>query len=88
MNINNSELQFLVNLCNHLELFACTVHEAKELKKLTDKLIKQREDKRESTRKIVANKRKTDKTYGRSKKEIEMFERRKANEVNRNNQKG
>lgn len=87
MNINNSELEFLVNLGKQLELFACTQHEAKELKKLTDELTARREKKRESTRKTVANKRKTDKTYGRSKEEIETFERRKANEANRSNKK-
>ena len=87
MNINNNELEFLVNLGNQLKLFACTAHEARELKKLTDKLIERREKKRESTRKTVANKRKTDKTYGRSKEEIETFERRKANEANRSDKK-
>ena len=87
MNINNGELEFLIRLGNTLSMFEYTQYEAKELKKLTDKLIVKREKLRESTRKIVAKKREADKTYGRSKKEIEMFERRKSNEINRNDKK-
>lgn len=76
MYISNSDLDFLVGLEKTLGLYEYTQHEAKKLKKLTDKLIANRDKRRESIRNTVAKKRKADKTYGRSKKEIETIERR------------
>lgn len=68
MYINNKDLEFLIELENELGCDESWSNRVKKLWKLNEKLIKQREENNKKTRKIIAEKRKTDKNYARSKK--------------------
>ena len=68
MNINNSELEFLIKLADELYMDDSHRDSASRLTEITAKLIHQREVKNEHTRVAIAEKRKTDKNYARSKK--------------------
>ena len=81
MQINNADLDYLIELESKLSAAESWAYDANKLKKLNEKLIKQRDKKREDIRKYVNEKRKTDKTYGRSKTEIERIKRNEFNHI-------
>ena len=67
MYINNKDLEFLIELENELgceESWSDRVH---RLWELNERLIKQKRETNEKTRKYIAEKRKIDKNYARKK---------------------
>ena len=68
MNINNSELEFLIKLVDELYMDDGHRDSASRLIEITEKLAHQRAVRNEHTRVAIAEKRKTDKNYARSKK--------------------
>lgn len=81
MTLNNADLDYLIELENKLSAAESWACDANKLKKLNEKLIKQRDKKREDIRKYVNKKRKVDKTYGRSKAEKERIKRNEFNHI-------
>lgn len=67
MYINNKDLEFLIELENELGCDESWSDRVKQLWKLNEKLIKQRESGNKKAREAIAEKRKTDKNYARSK---------------------
>ena len=76
MNINNNDLEFLIHLGNKLSKQENWSEDVQKLLKLNEKLIIQRKKSRERIKTYIGEKRKTDKTYGRSKQEIERINKR------------
>ena len=70
VNIKKDEIQFLSNLVPKLES-AGLEKESKELSVIVERLKQKQIEANERTAKAVAEKRKTDPTYGRIQKEIE-----------------
>ena len=70
VNIKKDEIQFLSNLVPKLES-AGLKEESKELFTIVERLKQKQIEANERTAKAVAERRKTDPTYGRSQKEIE-----------------
>ena len=70
VNIKKDEIQFLSNLVSKLESAGLT-EESKELFNIVERLKQKQLEANERTAKAVAERRKTDPTYGRSQKEIE-----------------
>ena len=72
MYINNKDLEFLIELENEIgcdENWSDRVKKLwKKLWELNEKLIKQREENNKKTREAIAEKRKTNKNYARSKR--------------------
>lgn len=68
MYINNKDLGFLIELENELGCDERWSKRVKQLRRLNEKLIKQRENGNKKAREAIAEKRKTDKNYARSKK--------------------
>lgn len=68
MYINNKDLEFLIQLENELGCDENWSDRVKQLWKLNEKLIKQREANNKKTREAIAEKRKIDKNYARRKK--------------------
>lgn len=68
MYISVSDLEFLIHLENRLGASESWSADVERLWQLNDKLVRQRESMNEKTRRVVAERRKSDKTYGRSKK--------------------
>ena len=72
MYINNKDLEFLIELENEIgcgENWSDRVKKLwKKLWELNEKLIKQREENNKKTRETIAEKRKTNKNYARSKR--------------------
>lgn len=81
MTLNNADLDYLIELESRLSVAESWACDANKLKKLNEKLIKQRDKKREDIRKYVNKKRKVDKTYGRSKAEKERIKRNEFNHI-------
>ena len=68
MYINNKDLEFLIKLENELGCDENWSDRVKQLWRLNEKLIKQREANNKKVRETIAERRKTDKNYARSKK--------------------
>lgn len=67
MYINNKDLEFLIQLENELGEKENWSSRVEQLWRLNEKLINQRETNNKKTRESIAEKRKTDKNYARSK---------------------
>ena len=67
MYINNKDLEFLIELENELSCDKNWSDRVKQLCKLNKKLMNQREANNKKTREAIAEKRKIDKNYARSK---------------------
>ena len=67
MYINNKDLQFLIKLENELGREENWSDRVQQLWELNERLMKQRENGNKKTREAVAERRKTDKNYARSK---------------------
>lgn len=68
MYINNKDLEFLIELENELGCDENWSDRVKKLWELNERLIKQREANNKKTREAIAEKRKTNKNYARSKR--------------------
>lgn len=68
MNITNKDLELLIWLENKMGCSEGWTDEVMELWKLIEKLQRQRDQQRQKTRIAIADGRKIDKNYGRSKK--------------------
>ena len=71
MYINKKDLEFLIKLENELGCNENWSDRVKQLWELNERLIKQRESNNKKTREAIAEKRKKDKNYARSKKQTE-----------------
>lgn len=69
MYITIKELEFLIRLEDKLDNIESCSPDVEKLRQLNEKLLKQRDKYNAKTAAIIAEKRKTDKTYCRSKKE-------------------
>lgn len=69
MYINNKDLEFLIELENELGCDESWSDRVKQLWELNERLIKQRENGNKKTREAIAERRKIDKNYARSKKQ-------------------
>lgn len=67
MYISTADLEFLVHLENKLGAIENWSDDVNRLWELNEKLLKQRKMNNEKTRKVIAEKRKTDKNYARPK---------------------
>lgn len=67
MYINNKDLEFLIDLENELGCNENWSDRVRQLWELNERLIKQRENGNKKTREAIAEKRKMDKNYARSK---------------------
>ena len=67
MYINTKDLQFLIQLENELGCEENWSDRVNQLWELNERLIKQRENGNKKAREAIAEKRKTDKNYARSK---------------------
>lgn len=67
MYINNDDLEFLIELENELGCKEDWSDTVSRLWRLNEKLIKQRKEENKRAREFIAEKRKTDKNYARSK---------------------
>ena len=76
MHITVNDLDFLIKLENRLGSFEDWSPDVERLWQLNEKLLRQREKENAKTAAIIAEKRKTDKTYCRSKKEKEKMKRK------------
>ena len=68
MHITNSDLELLIHLENKLGAQENWSDDVLALWGLVDRLVRQRDEGRVRTRTAIANRRKTDKNYARSKK--------------------
>lgn len=82
MHISVSDLEFLIHLENRLGCFENWSEDVTRLWKLNEKLIKQRDKTNKRTREYVAEQRKTNEFYGRSKQEIERIKNKKNKQKN------
>lgn len=76
MHITNKDLEFLINLEYKLGVMENWSDDVLYLWKMIERLQAQKEKTNKRTLEIITNKRKTDPTYGRSKKEIERIKRK------------
>lgn len=76
MHITNKDLEFLIHLENKLGVIWNWSDDVCQLWEMIERLQAQREKTNKRTLEIITNKRKTDPTYGRSKKEIERIKRK------------
>lgn len=76
MHITNKDLEFLINLEYKLGVMENWSDDVLYLWEMIERLQAQKEKTNKRTLEIITNKRKTDPTYGRSKKEIERIKRK------------
>lgn len=70
MYISNEDLEFLIQLSENLGNENCYSNDAVTLNRLVEKLLHKRAVQRKKTREAVAERRKNDKNYARSKKDV------------------
>ena len=76
MHITNKDLEFLINLEYKLGVMENWSDDVLYLWEMIERLQAQKEKTNKRTLEVITNKRKTDPTYGRSKKEIERIKRK------------
>jgi hypothetical protein len=87
MYIGKRDLEFLIHLENRLGEFENWSDDVKQLWELNERLINERERLNSKTREIIAERRRHDVNYGRSKTEIANREKAKLRREQRNDNK-